>query len=220
MGRKKKKKKRVIFMKRVALFLVISLFLGALAVEIVDETDSDQDCVECADTRLQSGAAESAPKKTRPLAPARARQHPVHPFWGNWRFWPSPWDEIDFFPFEERKTRQEAAISFPKLDIHDSKSEIVVHASVPGVKSDDVKIVVERPGILSIKGHRSTRSSKTHGRWTTSESYEGSFVRRLRIDRSLRAADISAKLEHGELEITIPKQTTHEKSNEVKINIS
>jgi HSP20 family protein len=103
------------------------------------------------------------------------------------------------------------------LDISDEKDATVIHAAVPGVAEKELKVKIERPGILKISGHKSSRSDRKEGLWTVSESHEGSFSRRISIDSSIRASEIEAHLEHGQLVISIPKHSQRGSENEVKI---
>ena len=198
-------------------YLFAALFVeSVVAVEIIDE--EERDCVECGAQQPQkSGVPQAEHTPVRPARPHN-RLHSVPHFFPSFPTFPAWFSDFSDLErnFVPALPKAEKTSSLGHLDIHESASEITIHCAVPGVEEKNIRIVVEKPGRLAIKGHKARRTSKKEGSWTVQESSSGSFVRRLSIDSSIRASDIVANVENGELILHIPKHGKDD-SNVVKI---
>lgn len=93
----------------------------------------------------------------------------------------------------------------PAVDIKEDDERFVIHADVPGVDPKDIDVQMEN-GVLSIKGERHSESAEEREGYKRVERVRGSFFRRFSLPDTADAEGISAKSEHGVLEIVIPKQ--------------
>jgi HSP20 family protein len=94
---------------------------------------------------------------------------------------------------------------------------IIVHAELPGVKTEDMEVTV-RDSTLFVRGEkRGVKKEEAKGR-TYSERFFGSFERLITIPSTVDATMIDATLKDGVLEVRLPKvkPTVPE---ETKINI-
>lgn len=98
--------------------------------------------------------------------------------------------------------RREAAFQ-PRVDIHETGDEWVIHADVPGATKDALDLNFE-DGILSVKAEVKPRR-RQESNLLLREYPVGSFERRFRIGEGVDAGRISAALDSGVLTIHLPK---------------
>ncbi|MFA6571976.1 MAG: Hsp20/alpha crystallin family protein [Bacteroidota bacterium] len=106
----------------------------------------------------------------------------------------------------------------PKVDIAEDEKNLFLHAEMPGVKKEDVKVTINEENILLIKGEKKREfdSAKSIVR---NERGFGSFARSFALPENILTDKIEAKFENGVLFITLTKKEP-EKPREVEINIS
>jgi HSP20 family protein len=99
----------------------------------------------------------------------------------------------------------------PRLDVYEKNGQLFVKVELPGVKKEDVKVVMDE-GDLVIDGERKTESEVREEDYYRMERAYGSFHRRLPIPFEVKTEQIRANYKDGVLEIQIPKpaQTTPE----------
>lgn len=99
-----------------------------------------------------------------------------------------------------------ASVSFiPAVDVQEEKERFVVKADLPGVQLADIEITAEK-GVLTIKGERKVEAREESAGYARVERVSGSFTRRFQLPENVQAESIQAKLAHGVLEVSIPKQ--------------
>eukprot|EP01122_Echinamoeba_exundans_P004606 TRINITY_DN1469_c0_g1_i2.p1 TRINITY_DN1469_c0_g1~~TRINITY_DN1469_c0_g1_i2.p1 ORF type:complete len:148 (+),score=32.98 TRINITY_DN1469_c0_g1_i2:457-900(+) len=106
----------------------------------------------------------------------------------------------------------------PKIDISETDKSIQVHAELPGLSKDSVKISVAN-GVLEISGEKSfeKRTEDKKRKFHRVERSYGSFVRRLAVPQGTKASDVRARFQNGVLELEIPKSEHSKEQSEVKI---
>ncbi len=92
----------------------------------------------------------------------------------------------------------------PAVDIKETDNEFVIHADLPGVKSEDIDVTAE-DGILTIKGERESNKTQEKENYKRIERFSGHFLRRFTLPDSADLEKISAKTKDGVLELVIPK---------------
>lgn len=92
----------------------------------------------------------------------------------------------------------------PAVDIKEEEDKFVLHADIPGVNPKDIEVSME-DGALCIKGERKTEKEEEREGYKRIERSHGTFYRRFALPDTAAADRISAKSEHGVLEVTIPK---------------
>ena len=124
-------------------------------------------------------------------------------------------DEWFGFPTErdfrniEKKLYGKNAAHVMKTDVteHDDHYEIAI--DLPGFKKEDVTIDLEN-GYLTVgaaKGVDKDENDK-EGKLIRQERYSGAMQRSFYVGENVTEEDIKAKMEHGVLTLTIPKQET------------
>lgn len=93
----------------------------------------------------------------------------------------------------------------PAVDIRENDGSYVLHADIPGVEPKDIQIDME-DGVLTIRGERHSDTEDESENYRRVERVRGTFFRRFSLPDTADAENISAKSNHGVLEVTIPKQ--------------
>ena len=94
--------------------------------------------------------------------------------------------------------------SAPAIDMYQTDDEIVVKASLPGIKPDEVQINVTGE-VLTIKGETKQQEEKKEKAWHMREQRWGSFERSVVLPTDVVSDKAKAEFENGILTITLPK---------------
>ena len=114
-----------------------------------------------------------------------------------------------FDPFNGRER-----VWTPAIDVVRDDGNLVIHAELPGIKPEEVKIEVE-DDILRVSGeHRESMEEKDE-QYVRRERRYGSFSRSLTLPVGVDAKKIKAETHDGVVEVTIPlpKEATKETVN-------
>ncbi len=88
------------------------------------------------------------------------------------------------------------------LDIYTTKDAVVVRASVPGVKPEDLEITIEG-NVVNLRGE--TKATQEEGTFLLQEQRYGPFARSIDLGIPVQGDKADAKFENGVLTLTIPK---------------
>jgi HSP20 family protein len=105
----------------------------------------------------------------------------------------------------------------PICDIRENDNNLILHAELPGVKPEDVKLEV-RNGRLHLSGERKVDKKDEGERYLRSERFYGKFERSIPLPQDVDMNSIQANYDHGVLEVCIPKPKGAE-SKSLKINV-
>ena len=94
--------------------------------------------------------------------------------------------------------------STPAVDMYQTDDEIVVKASLPGFKADEVQINVTGD-VLTLKGEVKHEEEKNNKSWHIREQRWGSFQRSVALPTNVVSDKAKAEFENGILTITLPK---------------
>ncbi|KAJ2961778.1 hypothetical protein NQZ79_g3032 [Umbelopsis isabellina] len=116
-----------------------------------------------------------------------------------------------------RKASQESSSGItPAIDISETDKNWVVHAELPGVNKEEIKLEYHGNAmVISGESRRSKDYEKENVRYQ--ERRYGSFSRSVPLPENVDKTKINAKFENGLLEVLIPKS---EESTPRKIEIS
>jgi HSP20 family protein len=92
----------------------------------------------------------------------------------------------------------------PAMDLVETDDHFVLKADLPGMQESDVNIVFEN-NVLTISGERRAEHEAKKDGYYRLERTMGSFSRSLTLPEGIDANAVSAKFDHGVLEIRIPK---------------
>ncbi|MGH2593628.1 MAG: Hsp20/alpha crystallin family protein [Anaerolineae bacterium] len=90
------------------------------------------------------------------------------------------------------------------LDVIDSKDDVIVKATLPGVKPEDLDITLSGD-ILTIKGERKAEHKTEGANYIRQERRYGAFERALTLPTQVVADKARTEFENGVLTLTLPK---------------
>jgi len=91
----------------------------------------------------------------------------------------------------------------PQIDILEREGQFVVHADLPGLSKDDVKVDIA-DDLLTIQGERKQEKKEERAGYCYSECSYGSFYRAIPLPPGADASKANAQFQNGVLEITMP----------------
>lgn len=103
------------------------------------------------------------------------------------------------------------------LDVVEEPERIVVKASMPGVRPEDIEVTLE-DDVLTIRGEiREEHEGRNEG-YLMRELRAGRFYRAIRLPDSVDPEKVEAHYEHGVLTVTFPKvESKRARRLEVKV---
>ena len=93
----------------------------------------------------------------------------------------------------------------PPVDVREEKDRFYLSLDLPGVDPKAIQVSMEK-GVLEISGERKASEVGEETRYHSQERVQGAFKRRFKLPDSADDSEISAKSEHGVLEIVIKKR--------------
>ena len=94
--------------------------------------------------------------------------------------------------------------SAPAINMYQTDDEVVVKASLPGVKADEVQINITGE-VLTLKGETRQVEEKKDKAWHMREQRWGAFERAIALPTEVVADKAKAEFENGILTIFLPK---------------
>ena len=91
----------------------------------------------------------------------------------------------------------------PQMDIFERGGELIVHADMPGIKPEDVRVNVS-DGVLTISGERRHEHEHESGGVHQCERGYGSFRRSISLPEGVNADSVKATFDNGVLEVSMP----------------
>jgi HSP20 family protein len=104
------------------------------------------------------------------------------------------------------------------IDVLQKGDEVLVKASLPGVKPEEIDVSVE-DNVLSIKAESSTEKETEDKGYLVRERSYGSFYRALRLPENVDPEKIKSSYKDGVLEINMPK-AEEKKRKQIKVDVS
>lgn len=106
----------------------------------------------------------------------------------------------------------------PAIDIQETNGEYLVHADLPAVKKEDVKVSVQ-DGVLAVEGERRQEKEEKGKRFHRIERSYGKFVRRLALPTDVDEQKVAAEFKDGVLSVHLPKSAAA-KPRSVDVSVS
>lgn len=120
-----------------------------------------------------------------------------------------PFDDI-FRGFFVRPVDFNSAQNQPpsiKMDVKEQDDNYLVHAELPGVKKEDIHVVVDGNQVSISAETKQEKEVKEGDRILRSERYFGKVSRSFQLERDIDDSKAAAKFNDGVLELTLPKRT-------------
>lgn len=92
----------------------------------------------------------------------------------------------------------------PAIDVQETDAEYLIHADLPAVKKEDVKVSVQ-DGILAVEGERRQEKEEKGRKFHRIERSYGRFVRRLALPTDVDQQKVAAEFKEGVLTVRLPK---------------
>ena len=104
----------------------------------------------------------------------------------------------------------------PAVDIREDDERFIIDADIPGVDPSNIQITMEN-GVLTLAGERLAKAGDKSEGYRRVERVAGRFHRRFTLPDTADAEGITARSEHGVLEVSIPK---HPRVQPRRINVT
>jgi len=119
--------------------------------------------------------------------------------------------------FRNSEKNSSLAAWAPAVDIHETESELVVTADLPGMTEEDIDVRVEN-NMLTIRGERKFEKSVNEDNFLRVERAYGSFSRSFSLPNTVNTEAIKAEYRNGVLSVKMPKRE-ESKPKQVKVNV-
>jgi len=113
-------------------------------------------------------------------------------------------DEL-FRPVLAREARVPEAVSI-RVDVKETPEAYVLHAELPGVKKDEIRVEVEGNEVAISSETRRETEAKDGEKWLRVERHFGKAERRFALPQEVDEAKAAARFTDGVLELTLPKK--------------
>jgi HSP20 family protein len=92
---------------------------------------------------------------------------------------------------------------YPAIEVAEENGQLHVHAELPGLKPEDVKVEITNDSLI-IRGERKSERQHHIGKAYRSERSYGEFYREIALPEGVNADQAKAEFRNGVLEITVP----------------
>jgi HSP20 family protein len=92
---------------------------------------------------------------------------------------------------------------FPAIEVSEQSGQLHVHAELPGLKPEDVKVEVTNDSLI-LRGERKSEHEHKLGGAYRSERRYGEFYREIPLPEGVNPDDAKAQFRNGVLEVTLP----------------
>ncbi len=119
----------------------------------------------------------------------------------------------------EKGVRFEIGDFSPRVDIAEDEKNVYLHAELPGIERENVKISISEDRVLMLKGEKRREEKVENKNYVRVERNYGSFTRSFALPDNINVEKVDAKFENGVLNMTLPKNEPT-KPKEVSISIN
>lgn len=91
----------------------------------------------------------------------------------------------------------------PAIEVAQREGNFVIHAELPGLKPEEVKVELTEDSVV-IQGERKSQNEENTGGIRRTERRYGQFYRSIPLPEGANADQVRANFENGVLEVTVP----------------
>jgi len=107
----------------------------------------------------------------------------------------------------------------PPVEVRQSGNNLVIHADLPGLSENDVKVEATDHGLV-IQGERRREHTSEEGGVRHSERVYGRFYRLIPLPESARIEETKANFRNGVLEVVVPVPESQKKNRQIPVGTS
>lgn len=107
----------------------------------------------------------------------------------------------------------------PAVEVRQSGNNLVIHADLPGLTENDVKVETSEDGLV-IHGERRREQTSEEGGWRHSERVYGRFYRLIPLPESAKIEEAKANFRNGVLEVVVPVPQLEKKNRQIPVSAS
>ncbi len=104
----------------------------------------------------------------------------------------------------------------PAVDVSEREGKLMVHADLPGLQKEDVKVECTDDALI-IQGERRHEHEEEDGGYRRSERRYGSFYRTIPLPEGAQTDQAHAEFRNGVLEVSVPIPTKQRSSRQIPI---
>jgi HSP20 family protein len=105
----------------------------------------------------------------------------------------------------------------PPVDVRERDGNLEIHAELPGLAKEDVKVECTDEGIV-IEGERRREQETDEGGWRRTERSYGRFYRMIPLPEGAQADQAKAEFKDGVLKVRVPvSEQQHRRSRQIPI---
>ena len=140
---------------------------------------------------------------------------PWRPFWDLDRFFEEEWPD-----FWRRPGFRFPALKTPRMDISETKENVIAEVELPGVEPKDIDVEVE-DNVLTVKASTKKKKEEKKKDYYRKEISTGFYRRSVPLPVEVKGKKANATYEDGILKVVIPKVRLKkvEKKKGVKIKV-
>jgi HSP20 family protein len=107
----------------------------------------------------------------------------------------------------------------PPVEVRQSGNNLVIHADLPGLTENDVKVEATEDGLV-IHGERRREQTSEEGGWRHSERVYGRFYRLIPLPESAKIEEAKANFRNGVLEVVVPVPQLEKRNRQIPVGTS
>ena len=111
---------------------------------------------------------------------------------------------------------QGGRMAMPSLDVQEKEDELCVAVELPGVRSEDVDVRLERD-VLTISGEKKAEQDPQQANYHVMERSYGRFSRSLQLPFTPDPEQVSADYEHGVLKVRLKRAPQQQGSRRIQV---
>jgi len=111
---------------------------------------------------------------------------------------------------------QGGRMTMPSLDVQEKDDELCVAVELPGVRSEDVDVRLERD-VLTISGEKKAENDQQQSNYHMMERSYGRFSRSLQLPFTPDPEQVSADYEHGVLKVRLKREPQQQGSRRIQV---
>jgi len=104
----------------------------------------------------------------------------------------------------------------PHIDIKDRDKSLIIHAELPGVNKEDIKLSVENNRLI-LQGEKKVKKEEEKENFVRKEIVRGRFYRSFLLPPGVDASKVKADYNNGVLEVIVTKPEEGKKGHEIQI---